>query len=81
MARWLIPSNDETDASDERILARESAAMTVSRAEIEARMVKNHGLTPEEAKARMDEGLKSCSLEQDGDKISLPLPKPKPNFN
>ena len=46
---------------------------TISRKQLEAVMIKNHGLTPEEAKARLDEGLKSCDLTQEGDKISLPI--------
>lgn len=79
MARWLMPSNEETDKSDERILAREAEAMkedrgvTVSREQLIATMMKNHGLTEEEANKRLNEGMESCDLKQDGDKIALPM--------
>jgi len=43
--------------------------ITISRKQLEATMVKNHGMTPEQASAIMDKQVESCGLEQDGDKL------------
>jgi len=50
---------------------------TISRKQLLETMVKNHGLTPAEAEKRLSEGMKSCGLKSDGDKLALPGdPKP-----
>lgn len=44
-------------------------------------MVKNHGMTPAEAKKCLDKGIQACGLEQEGDKLALPTPERKPELN